>query len=126
MNNSCLAAQEQHHLILQFCLDQGAVFDRYLNRAGRLGARTTEMLELLYGENWFDIQNSAEAVQEQIGFFREDSLTGRWLRKHAAKAPVEPTTTSSEEEDGNKGSRTRGKGQRKRKGQGRGVYERHR
>jgi hypothetical protein len=76
------------------------------------------MLELLYGENWFNIQNSAEAVQDQIDFFGEDSLTGKWLRENGAKESVEPATANSEGQDGDKGDQSHGKGRRKGKGKG--------
>jgi hypothetical protein len=61
----CLAAQREHHQILRFCLDQGAVFDRYLNRAAQMGARSVEMLELLLAANWSTSSN----------------LHGKWIDK---------------------------------------------
>lgn len=82
---ACLSAQKEHHQILRFCLDRGAVFDRYLNRAAQLGARSVEMLELLLAANWCDIQQSTQEVDRQITYFGEDSFQGKWLKEHGAK-----------------------------------------
>jgi hypothetical protein len=82
---ACLAAQSGHHELLSYCLDQGAIFDPYLNRAVQKGAFTVPMLELLLARNWWDIRSSPEAVQMQIDHFGEDSFTAKWLEANAVK-----------------------------------------
>ena len=94
---ACLAAQKQHYEILRFCLEQGAIFDRYLTRAAQMGAYTPEMLELLYAENWAGIRSSPDAVQRQILHFGENSFEAQWLKEHAGK---EPDSSSELEETG--------------------------
>jgi len=96
---ACLAAQRQHHQILRFCLDRGAVLDRYLNRAAQIGAHSVEMLELLLAANWSDIQQSPQEVDKQIAYFGEDSFQAKWLKKHAANK-VKKVTGSSDQNKG--------------------------
>lgn len=95
---ACLAAQRQHHQILRFCLDRGAVFDKYLNRAAQLGACSVEMLELLLAANWSDIQQSPQEVDRQITHFGEDSFQGKWLKEHAANKARKVTGSSDQKQ----------------------------
>lgn len=83
---ACLAAQKKHLKILEVCIKEGAVFDRYLNRAAQLGTRgDTAFLEFLLAWNWENIQHSSDAVQDQIKHSGDDSIEAEWLKKHAGK-----------------------------------------
>jgi hypothetical protein len=83
---ACLAAQKQNHHILRYCLEQGAVFDRYLERAAQIGAKASlEMLEVLLEADWAGIRSDEEAVDQQVKQFGQESFEGRWLKENAGK-----------------------------------------
>jgi hypothetical protein len=94
---ACLAAQKQHHHILRYCLQQGAVFDKYLNRAAQMGAKTSVMLELLFEANWAGVRGDEEAVKRQVEHFGEDSFQAKWLLAHQEKSGPEVRTEDTEE-----------------------------
>ncbi|KAJ4990057.1 hypothetical protein SVAN01_04520 [Stagonosporopsis vannaccii] len=81
---ACIAAQRGNIEILQACLDQGAKFDRYLTRASQISARgNVAFLKFLLAHNWANVQNSTEAVREQIKHFGAQSLEAECLRESA-------------------------------------------
>jgi hypothetical protein len=83
---ACLAAQKQKHHILGYCLEQGAVFDRYLERAAQMGATgSLEMLEVLLEADWAGIRSNREAVERQVSHYGQESFEGKWLMKNAGK-----------------------------------------
>ncbi|KAH7071649.1 hypothetical protein FB567DRAFT_612236 [Paraphoma chrysanthemicola] len=83
---ACLAAQKAHLPIFQFCVEEGAVFDRYLNRAAQMGAKgNTAFLAYLLEQNWCGIRDSDDAVREQVMHFGEGSGEAEWLRQNAGK-----------------------------------------
>lgn len=83
---ACLAAQKAHLPIFQFCVEEGAVFDRYLNRAAQMGAKgNTAFLAYLLEQNWCGICDSDDAVREQVMHFGEGSGEAEWLRENAGK-----------------------------------------
>ncbi|KAJ4312856.1 hypothetical protein N0V94_007237 [Neodidymelliopsis sp. IMI 364377] len=93
-----LAAQRQNLRMLQYCFEEGAAFDRYLNRAAQIGARSNvAFLEFLLEKNWFNIQHSQEAIEEQIKHYGDDSIEAKWLRTHAGKGAGEKKPVSKSE-----------------------------
>jgi hypothetical protein len=93
---ACLAAQKQQHHILRYCLDEGAVFDRYLNRAAQMGAKTSAMLELLFEADWSGVRGDEEAVRRQVEHFGENSFQAKWLLAHLKKGGHEAGTETTE------------------------------
>ena len=86
---ACIASRKQNYEMLGFCLDEGAVFDRYLKHALFMGFRDkterTELLELLLIKNWGNIKHDEVAVQDWINFLSEHSVETEWLREHTCK-----------------------------------------
>jgi hypothetical protein len=81
--------------MLLYCFEEGAAFDRYLNRAAQIGARSNiAFLEFLLERNWFNIQHSQEAIEKQITHFGDDSMEAKWLRTHAGKGAGEKKSVS--------------------------------
>jgi hypothetical protein len=93
---ACLAAQKQQHHILRYCLQKGAVFDRYLNRAAQMGAQTPAMLELLFEVDWAGVKGNDEAVRQQVEHFGEDSFQAKWLLATLEKSRPEVNTETAE------------------------------
>lgn len=113
---ACLAAQKKSLEILRYCLDEGAVFDRYLTRAAHMGARgDTAFLEFLLEQNWANIQRSLEAIQEQTKHYGKDSMEAKWLEEHALAGKVvheqQPNSTSEPKTKTDKKGKSRKPGQ---------------
>ncbi|KAH7066911.1 hypothetical protein BKA63DRAFT_607792 [Paraphoma chrysanthemicola] len=103
---ACLAAQKGHLALLQFCVEEGAVFDRYVNRAAQMGAKggNAAFLAYLLQQNWRGIRDSEDAVQEQIMHYGEDSVEAVWLRQNAGKG-VNMSAQQAENGDGDGGKK---------------------
>jgi len=83
---ACLAAQKKNHITLKYLLEQGAVFDKYIEKAVQIGAvRSPEMLELMLEADCAGIRSSREAVERQIEYYGPESFEGKWLEEHAGK-----------------------------------------
>lgn len=64
---TALAAQKGHAEILQFCLSQGAVLDRYVDKAALVGlVRYPPMLDTLWAVNWRNMNHSREALDDLV------------------------------------------------------------
>jgi hypothetical protein len=102
---ACLAAQKERVLILDYCLEQGAIFDRYLTRAAQMGAQSSAMLELLLRADWAGIRSDKEAIEQQVEHFGRDSFQAHWLLQHVGSGASEWEAASPKggEEDGDKG-----------------------
>jgi hypothetical protein len=60
---ACFAAQRGRASILRTCLQAGAHFDRYLDRAALKGLINLSMFQLLYEVDWRSIRTSTGALQ---------------------------------------------------------------
>lgn len=90
---ACLAAQKRRFDILQTCVEEGAVFDRFLTRACEIGASgNVQVFPLLLKGNWADIQHSDEAIALKILHYGEGSAEAEWLRQNAGKGPPQDET----------------------------------
>jgi hypothetical protein len=96
MAAACLAAQKQHDGILSYCLEQGAVFDRYLNRAAQMGAQSIVMLELLIEADWAGIRSDKEVLKQQVEHFGEESFQAKWLLANIGTNEPELNTETTE------------------------------
>jgi hypothetical protein len=115
---ACLAAQKHQHEILSYCLEQGAVFDKYLQRAAQMGANSLAMLELLLEADWAGIREDKEAVTRQVEHFGEESFQAKWLLSHAGKGKPELKTRMPEmlKEEDAEPAEQRPLGKKKKKG----------
>jgi hypothetical protein len=80
---ACLAAQKHQVAILRLCLNEGALFDAYLDKACHIGASTAPMLDLLFEQNWRGIRDQPGAMENQIWNFREKSFARKWFQERA-------------------------------------------
>jgi ankyrin repeat protein len=94
-----LATEKGHTTLLQFCLDKGTHFDKYLDEAVILGYHIggIPMLSLLYTHNWKQIQTSSRSLAKLVNSEihrlneiseiddEEDSTILTWLIDHGAK-----------------------------------------
>jgi hypothetical protein len=84
-----LATEKSHAQLLQFFLDKGATFDRYLDEAVSSGYHKggAELFEILHAQNWKNIQTSSRALAKFANqeVDAEDDTLLNWLIEHGAK-----------------------------------------
>jgi len=96
-----LAAYEGHAEILRLCLDEGAIFDRYLDKATFHGLlyspRDPTMLDTLWAVNWRDMQHSQKALDDLVtrSVARSDDTMLNWLLDHGARINSDAICTVS-------------------------------
>jgi hypothetical protein len=84
-----LATEKGHAQVLQFFLDKGASFDRYVDEAVSSGYREggIELFEILHAQNWKNIKRSSRALAKFANqeVTAEDDTLLKWLVEHGAK-----------------------------------------
>lgn len=96
-----LAAYKGHIEILRLCLDEGAIFDRYLDSATVHGLlyspRDPTALDTLWAANWRDMQHSQKALDELVrgSAARSDDAMLNWLLDHGARINSDAICTVS-------------------------------
>ena len=86
-----LAAYKGHAEILRLCLDEGAIFDKYLDKATSHGLlyspRDPTMPDTLWAVNWRDMQHSQKVLDELVirSVARSDDTLLNWLLDHGAR-----------------------------------------
>jgi hypothetical protein len=87
---AALAAQRGYSDILKLCLDQGVVFDVYLEKAAYSGAETVAMLNVLWNANWRDIQHNKKVTRELLrrSIYQEVGIL-KWLIDHGGELELD-------------------------------------
>lgn len=83
-----LAAERGQAEILQFCLDNGAIFEWHLDEAALKGAlNSSRILDVLWSSNWRNIQTSQNALDDLLSqsLWVDNEIMMDWLFEHGAK-----------------------------------------
>jgi hypothetical protein len=91
-----LAAVRCRADILEYCIENGAVFDYIMDWAAGYGARDPKILDVLYNANWKDMQNSKDQINKLLdGSLRKGHNSMDWLLDHGGKFDADDLKSSA-------------------------------
>jgi hypothetical protein len=83
---ACLSANQSKPRVLEFCLNQGVVFDKNMDLSAGRGAINEAMLDILYKVNFRDMRNDRSTVDDMlITSLNPSHDTMNWLLDHGAQ-----------------------------------------